>query len=129
MPFRVSCVATTIRWADRMSLPLVCRYLDSGDVFSNIQRNILTVSIVSYRRRASVNPLVFTRTVVFMLACPYMADSVRSTSTLRPWSGFPKDPKTFFKALSLAHQHVSPHGARRLCRVSWLFFSHTSILW
>jgi hypothetical protein len=32
---------------------------------------------------------------------------VERTSTYRPSSGFPKAPKTFFKALSLAHQRLS----------------------
>lgn len=56
MLLRHSCVVLTILWEDRMYIYSVCKYLDSGDVCSNILRKICAVNTISYFFKASINP-------------------------------------------------------------------------
>ncbi len=114
MLLRLSCVAITIRWAERMSILSVWRYLESGVVWSNILRNICAVNTVSYLRRPSLKLCALARIVGFSFSFFSMAASVSTVSMKRPSSCWPKCPNTFLTASCLAHHRASPIGERRL---------------
>lgn len=118
-----SCVFVTKHWAESKSIPLICKYSESGVVVWKMRRNTWAVRIVWYFSRLSANQLAFAHLrlkIHFITQFPECHYQIN----VKALSWIPNLPKTFLSAASLAHHRVAAIGDSRLCRVSLLTSSH-----